>query len=134
MGMRGGARAKEHAEDVARSDRNAERVALEVKVDFESDHNFYTGLTQNISAGGLFIANQIRRIGDRIKVTFSLPGSGAPVTVEAEVRWIRENSPLLRVEDGFVGMGVRFINLSPDAAHAIQKFIERRESLFYDDE
>ena len=32
--------------------RASERFDLEVKVDLESDHNFYTGLTQNISAGG----------------------------------------------------------------------------------
>ena len=39
--------------------RASERFDLEVKVDLESDHNFYTGLTQNISAGGLFIAETV---------------------------------------------------------------------------
>ena len=49
--------------------RAAERFDLEVKVDLESDHNFYTGLTQNISAGGLFIATHVlRKIGDRISL------------------------------------------------------------------
>ena len=56
--------------------RAAERFDLEVKVDLESDHNFYTGLTQNISSGGLFIAtNALRKIGDRITLKFSLPGT-----------------------------------------------------------
>ena len=42
--------------------RAAERFDLEVKVDLESDHNFYTGLTQNISSGGVFIAtHHLRR-------------------------------------------------------------------------
>ncbi len=79
--------------------RASERFDLEVKVDLESDHNFYTGLTQNISAGGLFIAT----------------------------------SALNRV-DGATGMGVRFVNLSPEAAKAIQDFIQSRDSLYYDDE
>jgi uncharacterized protein (TIGR02266 family) len=114
--------------------RASERFDLEVKVDLESDHNFYTGLTQNISAGGLFIAtNAIRRIGDRITLKFSMPGSGEPLAVETEVRWIRENTALNRV-DGATGMGVRFVNLSPQAAAAIQSFLESRDSLYYDDE
>ena len=114
--------------------RASERFDLEVKVDLESDHNFYTGLTQNISAGGLFIAtNAIRKIGDRITLQFSLPGTPEPLAVETEVRWIRENSALSRV-DGATGMGVRFVNLSPQAAAIIQQFLESRDSLYYDDE
>ena len=114
--------------------RASERFDLEVKVDLESDHNFYTGLTQNISAGGLFIAtNAIRKIGERIVLKFSLPGQAEPLAVETEVRWIRENSALNRV-DGATGMGVRFVNLSPEAAKMIQAFIESRDSLYYDDE
>ena len=114
--------------------RSSERFDLEVKVDLESDHNFYTGLTQNISAGGVFIAtHHIRRIGDRITLKFTLPGSTKTVDVETEVRWIRENSALQRVE-GSTGMGVRFINLSPEASAAITTFLQNRDSLYYDDE
>jgi uncharacterized protein (TIGR02266 family) len=114
--------------------RAAERYDLEIKVDLESEHNFYTGLTQNISAGGLFIAtHHLRRIGDRITLKFALPGSEQPVEVETEVRWIRENSALNRV-DGATGMGVRFINLSPSATAAITQFLSNRDSLYYDDE
>jgi uncharacterized protein (TIGR02266 family) len=114
--------------------RASERFDLEIKVDLESDHNFYTGLTQNISAGGLFIAtHHLRRIGDRISLKFMLPGNEAPVQVETEVRWIRENSALTRA-DGATGMGVRFINLSPGATAAIQQFLATRDSLYYDDE
>src|SRR5882762_2003844 len=121
------------AEETHKAVRVAERFDLEVKVDLESDHNFYTGLTQNISAGGLFIAtHQLRRIGDYIKVKFSLPGSAQAVSVNTEVRWIRENSLLHRF-DGSTGMGVRFIDLSPEASQAIQAFLESRDSLYYDD-
>ena len=49
-----GAKLAEHQPNV----RAAERFDLEVTVDLESDHNFYTGLTQNISSGGVFIATQ----------------------------------------------------------------------------
>ena len=114
--------------------RAAERFDLEVKVDLESDHNFYTGLTQNISSGGLFIAtHHLRKIGDHITLKFTLPESQKVLEVETEVRWIRENSALQRVE-GNTGMGVRFINLSAEASTAINAFIQSRESLYYDDE
>ena len=49
------------------------------------------------------------------------------------MRWIRENTALQRAEGG-TGMGVRFINLSPEASAAIAKFLQSRDSLFYDDE
>jgi uncharacterized protein (TIGR02266 family) len=130
MNTRTGAKPHDSHQNV----RASERFDLEVKVDLESDHNFYTGLTQNISAGGLFIAtHHLRRIGDRITLKFQLPGSDQPLAVETEVRWIRENSSLQRV-DGATGMGVRFINLAPEAAAAIQKFLQNRDSLYYDDE
>ena len=114
--------------------RAAERFDLEVKVDLESDHNFYTGLTQNISSGGVFIAtHHLRKIGDRITLKFTLPGSEKVLAVETEVRWIRENIALMRAENG-TGMGVRFINLSQEASAAINAFVQSRESLYYDDE
>src|SRR5436190_19764967 len=130
MNTRTGAKPHDSHQNV----RASERFDLEVKVDLESDHNFYTGLTQNISAGGLFIAtHHLRRIGDRITLKFTLPGSDKTVAVETEVRWIRENTALQRA-DGGTGMGVRFINLSAEAAAAISAFLQARDSLFYDDE
>jgi uncharacterized protein (TIGR02266 family) len=125
-----GAKVAENIQNV----RASERFDLEVKVDLESDHNFYTGLTQNISSGGLFIAtHHLRRIGDHITLKFTLPGADKVVSVETEVRWIRENTALMRADNG-TGMGVRFINLSPEAKAAIDMFLESRESLYYDDE
>jgi uncharacterized protein (TIGR02266 family) len=126
-----GAKVAEHQPNV----RAAERFDLEVKVDLESDHNFYTGLTQNISSGGVFIStHHLRRIGDRITLKFTLPGSEKTLDVETEVRWIRENSALLSAGVGGTGMGVRFINLTPEVQAAINAFVQSRESLYYDDE
>lgn len=114
--------------------RQAERHNLEIAVDLESDSNFYTGLTQNISTGGVFIAtHQIKRVGDHVRLKFTLPGNPRAIEVDTEVRWIRENSSLHRT-DGASGMGVRFINMHPDDAAAIQSFLGDRDSLFYDDE
>jgi uncharacterized protein (TIGR02266 family) len=114
--------------------RKAERHHLEVSVDFESDSNFYAGLSQNISAGGLFIAtHRLKNVGERIHLKFTLPGASKPIECETEVRWIRENSSLMRT-DAATGMGVRFLDMAPADTATIQKFLESRESLLYDDE
>ena len=111
-----------------------ERVDLEVKVDLDSEHTFYTGLTRNISAGGLFVAtHHLRPIGHRITLTFQLPSYAQPLSVETEVRWLRENS-FLHGQQMTVGMGLRFINLSPEAATAIERFLTENDSLYHDDE
>ena len=99
----------------------------------ESDHNFYTGLTQDISTGGLFVAtHRLRQVGDRITVTFTLPGRTERIAVETEVRWIR--SLPHPSADAPVGMGLRFVNLTVEARGAIASFLRHRDSLFYDDE
>jgi uncharacterized protein (TIGR02266 family) len=117
------------------ADRRASpRHEVEVDVGFETDSNFYTGLTQDISSGGLFVAtHQIKSVGDHVKVKFVLPGVKTPIEVETEVRWVRESSALRRA-DGAHGMGLRFINLTDEAKKAISSFLDRRDSLFYDDE
>ena len=114
--------------------RSSERAVLEVKIDLESDHNFYAGLTQNISAGGLFVAtHHLREIGDRLTLRFSLPDEASPIFAESKVRWIREITSLQRF-DGPTGMGLQFINLSADAAAAVERFLPVRESIYVDDE
>ncbi len=109
------------------------RCHLEVAVDFQSEHNFYTGLTRNISQGGLFVAtNHLRRIGEHLRVRLTLPG-GRTVEIETEVRWVKDAS-VSRFLEGGQGMGLRFVELAPEAAAAIQAFLDKRDSLFFDDE
>ena len=114
--------------------RTSVRTELEVSVDLESDHHFYTGLTRNISAGGVFVAtHDLGRIGDRVNLQLKLPGDPGQVLLETEVRWIRENSALQR-QHIHVGMGLQFVNLSPEAASTIQRFLDKRDSIYHDDE
>jgi type IV pilus assembly protein PilZ len=109
------------------------RIELEVEVGLESDHNFYTGLTRDISSGGLFVATGVTyEVGDHVTVKFTLPGLDTPITTEAQVRWVRD--PRTIRTDGPEGMGLKFIDLTPEARAAIAEFLDQRDSLFYDDE
>lgn len=131
--MTAGAGAKAHPSH-DRHERQAERHELEINVDFESESNFYTGLTQNISTGGVFLATHApKRVGDHVRLRFMLPGASQPIIVDTEVRWLRHASSLHR-SDGPPGMGLRFLSLSAEDANLIQRFIDSRDSLFYDDE
>lgn len=106
--------------------------AAEIELSQESEHNFYTGFTENISSGGLFIATRdLKPIGTVMEISFSLPGASAKITTRCEVRWQRlEQSHV----DSMPGIGVRFLDIDPAAAQAINDFIGQRGSLFYDDE
>jgi uncharacterized protein (TIGR02266 family) len=108
--------------------RTAPRSPLEVEITFTSEHNFYTGFTLNVSGGGVFVAtHQLAPVGSKISVKFTLPGLEAqPIECDAEVRWLRETHP--------TGMGLRFLNLTPQTRQAIDEFIVARgETIFFEE-
>jgi uncharacterized protein (TIGR02266 family) len=112
--------------------RSAPRIELEVEVGLETENNFYTGLTQDISSGGIFVATGISyRVGDRMTIRFTLPGRPEPIVTEAEVRWLRDTRYMRT--DFSEGVGLRFVNLPMEAETAISAFLERRDSLFFEE-
>ena len=104
----------------------------EIELSQQSDHNFYTGFTENISSGGLFVATRdLKPIGTVMEISFSVPGYDKKITTRCEVRWQRlEQSHV----DSMPGIGLRFTDLDSESAKAINDFIGTRGSLFYDDE
>jgi uncharacterized protein (TIGR02266 family) len=111
--------------------REHSRFAVDLDVTVGSDHNFYAGFAENLSAGGVFIAtHNLKPVGSKIELSINLP-DGSRLETVGEVRWIRvfnEHS------DTPPGMGVKFNELSPDALALIQSFLEHRDPLFFDDD
>ena len=106
---------------------------MKVEVGLQTESNFYTGLTQDLSGGGVFVAtHQIREVGDRIKVFLNLPGQKETFEILTEVRWVRSTYFSQSVEDP--GMGLRFLQMSPQAKQAVSDFLSKRESLFFDED
>ena len=104
---------------------------MAVKVTFESEHNFYTGLTHDLSGGGIFVAtSQVQPVGELIHLLFTLPGATEPIDCITEVRWVRAHA--IPGGGGETGMGLRFLRLSPEAKKAVQAFLAKRESIFFD--
>jgi len=112
--------------------RRAERHDLKVEVSAQSDHQFFTGFSENISSGGLFIGTyQILPIGTKFKLSFSVPGVDRTFEASCEVRWLREyneNTP-----DVVPGVGVRFVGLDSQDEQILDAILQRVETMFYDD-
>ncbi|MFN3197811.1 MAG: TIGR02266 family protein [Bradymonadia bacterium] len=121
------------AAQAALEGRQHARLDLQIEVDINSEHNFYTGFTRNISEGGLFIAtSQIIDMGSILEFKFTLHPDPEPILVKGKVRWVRELNEF--TDDMPCGMGIQFIDLDPHTQSRIDRFIEQlRDSLFYDD-
>jgi len=101
--------------------RRPERRRLATRVEVETDRASYVANTENISTEGLFVGtDQEHPIGERIRLRFQLPGQDAPLTVEAEVRWIRRKAATEGV--AVTGLGLLFVELSSPAAASIRRF------------
>ena len=110
--------------------RGAERVEAEIEIGFHSESNFYSGFSENISEGGIFVATYHKhRIGDRHTVQLMLPGMDQAVEVTVVVCWARDADPVHDVKPGY---GMQFVELSPNAREVIERFVRKRAPIFYD--
>lgn len=119
-------------EDTAQPRRQHARHNVELEVTMESETNFYMGLTENLSEGGIFIAtHMLKPLGTPIEVSFKLPDMSEPIKANGTVRWLREYSP---TSDTSPGIGVRFEHIGTEHAEQIRRFLETRDPLFYDED
>lgn len=110
--------------------RQQPRVELQAVVGFESEDNFYTGFSSDISEGGLFVSTiNVLPPGSDVHLEFSLP-NGFRAKVQGIVRWVREwNDATPTIPPG---MGVQFTSLPPEALGQLHAFVSEREPLFFD--
>lgn len=109
--------------------RAAARVSLCAEITMGSDSNFFTGFTNDLSEGGVFVATvNLLPLGTQIDLAFQLPG-GPKIQGKGEVRWLREFDD--KTPDAFPGMGIRFIDVPGTSIGAIHAFTQQREPLFF---
>jgi uncharacterized protein (TIGR02266 family) len=108
------------------------RHDVELDVSLEGESNFYLGLTENLSEGGLFIATHVvKPIGTTVEVSFKLPHVAEAIQAVGVVRWVREYSETSNTSPG---IGVRFGRISPQQVEQIREFLAARAPLFYDED
>lgn len=108
------------------------RYQVDLDVTVSSEHNFYAGFVENLSVGGIFIAtHQLKPVGEHIEFSVNLPGEDEPIRGKGEVRWVRIYSDASNVPPG---MGIRFDDIDAASLARIERFLARREPLFFDDD
>lgn len=109
--------------------RASTRISIEVELHLASESHFFSGLSGDISEGGVFVSTyRALAQGSLVDLEFSLPGAAEPLHARGEVRWHRDATP-----HGPPGVGISFDELSEDDRKAIHRFCTMRPPLYYDD-
>jgi uncharacterized protein (TIGR02266 family) len=112
--------------------RHHRRVSLSTEIHLGSESNLYAGLTNNLSRGGVFVATpDLLAKGTVLDLEFSIPDGGPPIRTTGLVRWIREDLDSI---EGPPGMGVQFVELDEHVRGRLERFVELRDTLYYDDD
>lgn len=96
------------------------RFPTKVKVHFRSGKELKAAYMHNISGGGVYIATEDpKKVGSKIEVEIELQEEKKSQSFSGEVAWVntRETTDLK------VGMGVKFLNLSPDQTNFLREFV-----------
>ncbi len=113
-------------------ERNESRIPVSCRVEFDAPSGSYTAYTRDLSPHGLFLKSpRPFAIGALLHLTLHLPrrpvGGGPRITttlsVQAEVRRVVRPAPGSRL---LPGVGVRFLEMSPETVARIEEFIASR--------
>jgi uncharacterized protein (TIGR02266 family) len=122
---------EEASDEISAETRGALRANVYLSVDVFSGHDFWTGLSLNMSEGGLFVAthNALPEPGSMVVLNINIPFEDEAVVTLAEVRWTRTSE-----EDGAPpGLGLQFVDLSQSSLEKIARFVTTvREPLSFE--
>lgn len=113
-------------------ERNEGRIPVSCRVEFVAQSGSYSAYTRDLSPHGLFLKSpRPFAIGTRLRLTLHLPGrpaAGGPrstrvLSLEGEVRRLVRPAPGSHL---LPGVGVRFVDISPETLSAIEEFIASR--------
>jgi uncharacterized protein (TIGR02266 family) len=118
--------AEASAASAAAERRSSERWGCALEVEFSDESQFFAGLSQDISMGGLFLATYRKlAVGTSLRLRFDLP-DGTTIEAGGEVRWVCDPAP----GRGRPGVGVAFTDLAPAALEQIRAFCEVTPPLY----
>jgi uncharacterized protein (TIGR02266 family) len=128
---------------LAEDRRQDPRYALRLAITMHGDNNFYAGLSEDISEGGIFIATfHFLRIGTPVVLAFSLPNAETPITANGTVQWVRGPDATAAHDNIFgggrelpgivPGMGIQFHGLDAATRKTIRDFMHYRRPVFFD--
>jgi uncharacterized protein (TIGR02266 family) len=108
--------------------RTSERTPWIADLEFGEDAQFFTGLSLDISEGGLFVTTYTTiPIGTRLVLSFELP-DGTKVEARGEVRWVRSEA----AGGERPGVGIAFTELPSGVRERIAELCARQPPLYFD--
>jgi uncharacterized protein (TIGR02266 family) len=112
--------------------RRVPRANAYLCIDLCSEHNFWTGLTMNLSEGGVFVATHvILPPGSLVGLHLELPRNARRIMTLGEVRWSRQYTGN---DDVPPGLGIQFVGLDEESMLAIRRFVTKvRDPLLFED-
>lgn len=115
--------AKKHLEV---HERKEPRYMSHIKIKFgQNMDELLTDYTVNLNAGGLFLSSPRQLpVDTQLFVEFSLPEESKIICCQARIAWVNEADSPLKC-DLPVGMGLEFVDLSPDDMNLILEYIEK---------
>ena len=111
--------------------REHERFETSIAVDYASGDTFLFAYLQNISEMGIFVrTDHPLNVGTRLRLRFQTEDE-APLVLQGEVTWI---NPFKADGDNLnPGMGVRFVDLTPDTREQVVNLVRTVAYLRRDD-
>jgi len=108
--------------------RHSGRAPWIADLEFAEDAQFFTGLSLDISEGGLFVTTYTSiPIGTRLVLCFELP-DGTSVEARGEVRWVRQEA----TDSERPGVGIAFTELPAEARRRVAAICARQTPLYFD--
>lgn len=109
--------------------RQHRRVDLHVEITLESESNFYAGVSNNVSEGGVFISTLASPpVGAMVTLSLGLPGAGR-FALAGVVRWVRDDEVC---HGSLPGCGIQWLELPAAARVAIEHFVRSRDTELYE--
>lgn len=114
--------------------RKSQRILVDLEVDYQCEDTFLFAYITDMSAFGIFIrTNNPEPPGTHLNLRFKLPADKESLALEGEVIWINPFRPG-DFDNLNPGMGVKFIDLTPDIISKLMDLIRRVAYLELDEE
>lgn len=102
--------------------RKEERARVKIRISFKTASDFFRAYISNLSGGGLFIrTTKNLPVGSLVDLEFILPDSTKAIRTTGKVAWIKSKDE--STEKMPSGMGIQFIDMSPEYKKLLQSYI-----------
>lgn len=104
------------------------RFPVVLPVDFGKGDYFLSTICSNLSQRGLFVeTSQQFALGERLCLFISIPNQNDPIKVIGEVVWKSASEYKDINGNNVVGVGIKFLDYTPDGAGLVTRFITGKE-------